>query len=177
MAIVIVVTLATCAAAVVVLIRLVRQLAVAGGRLPVTAEWIDELSAERYRPMLRLLDNREIRFLKHQPGFTPRMAAKLRAERCRIFCGYLRCLKADFGRICTALKIVMVQSRYDRADLAAALLKSQVTFVLLVAAATCRAFLYRWGLASVDAHHLVQLFDHVRIELRTLVPAALPASA
>ncbi len=177
MAIVILVTLVTCVVAVIALIRLVQQLTGARGQLPVTAEWIDELSAERYRPMLRLLDNREIGFLKAQPGFTPRMETRLRTERCRIFRGYLRCLTADFGRVCAALKLLMVQSRHDRADLAVALLGSQAKFVLLMGAVTLRVFLYRWGFASVDVHSLVELFDGLRLELRTLVPAALPTTA
>ena len=54
-------------------------------QLPVTAEWIDELSIERYRPMMRLLDSGDIEFLRAQPGFTPKMVTKLRAQRCQIF--------------------------------------------------------------------------------------------
>ncbi len=171
MAIVILTTLVICVALIVALILLIRHFMVAGSRLPVTAEWIDELSAERYRPMMRLLDSREIEFLRAQPGFTPTMAARFRAERCRIFLGYLRCLTADFGRVCTALKLVMVQSRHDRADLASTLLGNEARFAVLAAVVKCRVLLYRWGLCSVDVRELVRLFDTLRIELRTLVPA------
>ncbi len=125
--------------------------------------------------MMRLLDSREIAFLSAQPGFTPRMAARLRAERCQIFRGYLRCLTADFARVCVALKLLMVRSRQDRPDLASALLTSQAKFALLVAAVRFRLFLYRWGLASVDVSALVRLFDGMRLQLRTLVPAPEPA--
>ena len=64
-------------------------------RLPVTAEWIDELSVDGYQPMMRLLENDDIRLLRAQPGFTRQMAAKLRRERCRVFRSYLRCLNSD----------------------------------------------------------------------------------
>src|SRR5690349_22619401 len=75
--------------------------------LPVTADWIDELSLDRYRPMLRLLDEDDFRELKGQPGFTPKMAATLRRQRCQIFRGYLRSLRSDYSRVCLALKLVM----------------------------------------------------------------------
>jgi len=156
---------------------LVRRFAVAGGPLPVTAEWIDELSVERYRLMMRLLDGGDLEFLRSQPGFTPRMAARIRAQRCQIFRGYLRCLSADFGRVCAAMKILMVQSRHDRPDLAAVLLRSQTQFAAGMLAVSIRVFLYRWGFCFVDVRSLVKIFDSMRLELRSLVPAAAPISA
>ena len=49
--------------------------------LPVTQEWLAELSPDRYRPMSRLLDNRDIRFLREQQGFRPEMEKRLRTQR------------------------------------------------------------------------------------------------
>ena len=43
-----------------------------------TADWIDELSIDRYRPMQRLLDTAELDFLRAQPGFNPQMESRLR---------------------------------------------------------------------------------------------------
>src|SRR5690348_2168846 len=111
-----------------VVVILVRAFGPGGHCLPVTAEWIDELSIERYRPMLRLLDSSDLEFLRSQPGYTPKMESNLRAQRCTIFRGYLRCLHMDFRRVCMALKLVMVQSHYDRPDLASALMHHQVMF-------------------------------------------------
>jgi len=156
---------------------LVRRARVAAGRLPVTTDWLDDLSTERYRPMLRLLDEQDLRFLREQPGFTPQRAAKFRAQRCRIFRGYLCAMQADFGRICTALKIVMMQSRQDRPDLASALVRSQITFASGMAAAQCHLWLYRWGWGNVDVAGLVKVFDGMRLELRTFVPAEVSAGA
>src|SRR5271157_1155753 len=116
--IVLVIPIALALAAVVVLAR---KLASTDARLPLTAEWIDELSIERYRPMMHLLDGGDVEFLRSQPGFTPGMAAKLRIERCQVFRGYLRCLHTDFQRVCAALKLLMLHSRYDRPDLASVL--------------------------------------------------------
>src|SRR5260370_22202229 len=81
------------------------KLGSANRSLPVTAEWIDELSTDSYRPMMRLLDSRDIEFLRSQAGYTRKMEAKLRTPRCQIFRGYLRCLDLDFKRACSALKV------------------------------------------------------------------------
>ena len=150
---------------------ILRQISSKGQSLPATAEWIDELSIDRYRPMLRLLDNSDLDFLKSQPGFNPGMAARLRKHRCQIFVGYLKCLDADFKRTCSALKLLMIQSHYDRRDLASDLIRAQMKFALGIMIVRFRVTLYRFGLAGVDVRGLVKLFDGLRVELRTIVPA------
>ena len=111
---VILISIVLLAALILATVAVVRRLGSADRSLPVTAEWIDELSTDRYRPMMRLLDSRDIEFLRSQAGFTPKMESKLRAQRCQIFRGYLRCLDMDFQRVCMALKLVLVQSEQDR---------------------------------------------------------------
>src|SRR5579863_4743965 len=138
---------------------LIRKLAAPGGSLPVTAEWIDELSIERYRPMMRLLDGGDVEFLRTQPGFTPTMVSRLRVQRCQIFRGYLRSLNSDFGRVCAAIKLVMLQSRHDRPDLAGALMRQQMQFAAGMFSVHFRLVLYRWGLCGVDVTSLVKIFD------------------
>lgn len=165
------------AALVAVLVVLVRSLGSARHCLPVTAEWIDELSIERYRPMLRLLDSSDIEFLRSQPGYSPKMESDLRAQRCQIFAGYLRCLNMDFRRVCVALKVLMAQSRQDRPDLAAVLVHHQIMFASGMFAIRARLFLYRWGVCTVDVTDLVQIFDVMRLELRNLMPASVAACA
>src|ERR1035438_2761799 len=122
---VIAISIVTFLALAVALLLLVRKVAFNGSSLPLTAEWIDELSIERYRPMMHLLDGGDAEFLRSQPGFTPGMAAKLRIERCQVFRGYLRCLRTDFQRVCAALKLLMLHSRDDRPDLAGVLVHQQ----------------------------------------------------
>ena len=177
MELVIGISLVTCLALASALPLLLRKVAVSGGSLPLTAEWIDELSIERYRPMLRLLDGEDLEFLRSQPGFTPKMATKLRTQRCLIFGGYLQCLNADFRRVCAAMKVLMLQSRNDRPDLAAALVRHQATFLLGMATVQFRLVLYRWGVGAVDVTSMVKILDTMRLELRTLVPVALAAGA
>ena len=177
MELILAISILTCLAVLVALFFVVRGVAARGSDLPLTPEWIDELSVERYRPMMRLLDGEDIEFLRTQPGFTPRMAARLRLQRCQIFQGYLRCLTADFGRVCAAVKLLVVQSNLDRPDLPSVLLHQQAMFACGVAAVQFRLFLYRWGLCNVDVTSLVKTFDRMRLELKVLVPAAVPAGA
>jgi hypothetical protein len=140
-------------------------------RIPVpSAAWLGEVSVERYRPMLRLLSGDDLRFLRSQPGFHAGMDVTLRRQRCKIFRGYLTCLKGDFRRICSALQSLMLQSKYDRPDLASALVRAQVSFAAGLAVVEFRLVLYRWGLCEVDATALLRLFDSMQLELRTLVP-------
>jgi hypothetical protein len=155
-----------------VLAYLIRKVGSAGKNLPVTSEWIDDLSLDRYRPMLRMLDGSDIAFLRSQPGFTPDMGRKLRTQRTQIFRGYLRSLETDFGRVCAAIKLVMLQSKYDRPELAETLLRQQVTFACAMVSVRGHLFLYRMGVSGVEVSKLVNIFDSMRLELRTMLPAA-----
>jgi hypothetical protein len=155
---------------------LIRRVTFSATHLPVTAGWIDELSSERYRPMLRLLDGGDLDFLRSKPGFRPQVA-RVRKERCRIFLGYLRCLNSDFDRVCRAMKLLMLQARDDRPDLATLLLRHQVVFALGMATVYFRLFLYRWGLCGVDVTGLVNTFDAMRVQLQTLAPVTMGMEA
>src|ERR1035441_10756492 len=92
----------------------------------------------------------------------------------QIFRGYLRCLDMDFQRVCMALKLVLLHSEQDRPDLSALLVHHRIMFATGLLGARFRLFLYRWGICTVDVTSLLRIFDVMRIELRTLVPAAMP---
>jgi hypothetical protein len=151
---------------------LIRKIGFGGDGLPVTSEWIDELSLDRYRPMLHMLDGDDIAFLRSQPGFTPDMAKKLRTQRTQMFRGYLRSLETDFARVGSAVKLVMLQSGHDRPELAETLVRQQVTFACAMLSVRVGLFLYSRGLGGVEVSKLVRIFDSMRLELRTMVPAA-----
>jgi len=159
----------------VALFVLVRRVISAGVELPLDSQWIAELSVERYRPMLRLLDENDLKFLRSQPGFTSRMEAKLRAQRSQVLRGYLRGLETDFRRVCTAVKLLMLQSELDRPDLASVLMQQQASFAWGMAVVNVRLVFYRWGIASVEVSDLVKRFDAMRLELWNLAPAAMGA--
>ena len=140
--------------------------------LPITANWIEELSVERYRPMARLLAPDDVEYLRSQPGFSRKAERRFRAERCQIFSGYLDWLNQDFNQVLRALKLVLLQSTQDRPDLAGAILRQQMQFTAGMADARARMLLYRCGLSSVDVTDLITSFDNVRAELQQLVPVS-----
>jgi hypothetical protein len=145
--------------------------------LPVTTDWLDDLSTDRYRPMMRLLDATDFQFLRAQEGFTPEMAGRLRRERVRAFRGYLSLLEADFDRVGAALRVIVTQSAYDRPELASLLFQRRLSFAFGLLSIHCRILLFQWGWSGADVSGLIRLFDGMRIELRTLVPASSPLAA
>jgi len=159
-------------------ILVVYRLASARPNLPENLEkWLEDLSMDQYRPMMRLLDSGELAYLKTMPGFQPQMAFRLRQQRCRIFRTYLTCLDTDFQRICYAIKVRMLQSNCDRPDLAAVLLRSQIAFGWGVLTVQLRVALYGWGIGKVNVRALLRQFDVMRLELGNLIPASSPSAA
>jgi hypothetical protein len=122
--------------------------------LPVTHEWLAELSLDRYRPMSRLLDHRDIRFLREQHGFRPEMEKRLRGQRVLVFLEYLRLLEADFRRLCGGL-------RHDTA----ARMRWQATFAWRVLEVRFQVTLYQFRLAEVDVAPLIGVVEDLREEL------------
>jgi len=166
----VIVPAAVCIALVIIWSQLDRQAAVCRRTPPATPEWMDDLSAERYRPMLRLLREEDLEFLRRQPGATPALVRRFRAQRCRAFRGYLRWLSKDFDRACDALMVVMVNSPYDRADLLSGFVRSRFAFASSLIVVRCQLFLYRWRLAKVDIGRLVGQFDALRAHLQGFRP-------
>jgi len=159
-----------CVALAAAVVWVIRWSAPSAGALPVTATWIEELSLDRYRPMLRILAADDFDALRSQPGYSREMLASLRRQRCQIFRQYLRALRLDFARVCLALKLVMVQAGNDRPDLASTLLRKQMQFACGVAMVQIRLALYSWGIGTVEVASLLSVFDGLRVELRTLLP-------
>lgn len=155
-----------------VLLALVRSFA----RTPQAApegDWLARISAARYRPMERLLDAREEAFVaSHADRGTVR---RFRAQRRKVFRGYLRSLERDFGRVCGAIRLVLAHSDTDRPELATALMRQQATFAAAVLAVRARLWLHAAGIGTVDVRDLVGALDTMRAELGRLAP--LPAAS
>jgi hypothetical protein len=159
-----------------VVVFLVRRLGSDHQLLPVTIDWLRELSTDRYRPMLRLLDATDFQFLRAQKGFTPEMERRLRRQRVQAFRGYLRLLVADFDRIVAALRVILAQSAQDRPELASLVLQRRLSFALGLIGVYCRLALFGLGWSRVDVSELIQLFDGMRLDLHKLVPASSPTA-
>jgi hypothetical protein len=166
-----------CLAVGVVVAFLLRRLIVGPNTLPVSVDWINDLSALRYRPMERLLSDEDERFLASQPGCNRKMLRRMRSERRRLFRGYLACLSTDFSRVGVALRLIMTHSAQDRPDLAGILYKQQALFAIGMLNVQWRLALHTLGLGNVDVSGLVRAMEHMRLELRQMIPAESAATA
>src|SRR5580693_9260893 len=83
------------------------------------------VSADRYRPMLRLLSDEDLNFVPAKSG----LRRSLRARRRELFRSYLRCLARDYAHLLAGVRAVMVQSGMDRPELAHALAKNRTLFL------------------------------------------------
>ena len=122
---IVLVGLAICVGAVVVLFRLTARLA--APPLARSAASLDALLAETEK------------FCHSVP---------LPGDLCRQRSEYLQSLQTNFDAVCAAVKVVQTQSPIDRPDLARALVRNQVTFACRMMAARLRLAVYRFGVGG-----------------------------
>jgi len=137
-------------------------------RPPLASHWLAEFPADRYRPMLRLLDEGDFQHLREQPGFRPDMEVCLREQRVRMIRAYLRVLTADFRRVCHGLRHVPLAPGCGRLRLRWILGRQQATFAReLITVRFCLA-LYRSGITGADMARLMMVFDAMRLALTAM---------
>lgn len=159
-----------CLAVGAVLAFLFRRLIAGPKSLPVSVDWINDLSVARYRPMERLLSDEDYRFLASEPGFDKKLMRRIRAERRKVFRGYLGCLSRDFSMVGAALRLMMMYSSQDRSDLARILYRQQALFAVGMLGVQWRLALHTCGLGTVDVRGLVSAMECMRLELRQMIP-------
>jgi hypothetical protein len=131
-------------------------------------EWCRGFSVAKYRPMERLFVEEDYEFLAAQPGFHPRIYAKLQAERRRVFRHYLRCLSRDFDRLHASAKMLLLAAPIDRPDFTRALVKQRFVFTYAMASVEAHLVLQGWGIGKVDVRPLVTALESMRDQLRQL---------
>jgi hypothetical protein len=125
--------------------------------------------------MERVLGEADFEFLSRQPGVDRKTLRAFRAERRGIFRAYVRDIAADFNRLHTAARILLLTSMEDRPDLAFTLLKLRATFAYAMLAIQWRLTLDALGVRGLDVHPLVEALDGMRGQLVGWMPA--PAGA
>lgn len=162
-----------------VFVVLFRRLSSGRQKAAAPGDWDSIFSPSRYKPMERLLDPVDYRFLKSQAGLSRGIVRRLRAGRIEIFRGYVRCLGRDFSRVSGALKLLMVHGSMDRSALAGLLLKQRMLFGLHMMSIEGRLMLHSFGLSAptVDVQSLVDALDMLRTQLQVLAASAQPAAS
>jgi len=143
------------------------------------ADWDNLFSPSRYKPMERLLDPTDYRFLESQPAFNRKMARRVRSNRVNMFRGYARCLARDYSRVSAAVRILMVHAPVDRSALTGLLLKQRLLFSYNMASLEGRLFLHSlgWTAPVVDVRSMVDSLDTLCAQLRAMAPVAQPTLA
>ena len=134
------------------------------------------LSLEKYRPMERLLQEDDFRFLAAQPGFSPQLGRRFRTERRRIFRSYLRNLRRDFSRLSSAFRILIVHSVEDRGDLAKSLMRIRVMFAFGMLAVEGRLLMHAAGMGAINVSGLVASLDTMQAQMRLMLTPPQTAS-
>jgi hypothetical protein len=125
------------------------------------------LPSWKYRPMARLLQEEDFRFLSAQAGYSPRLGRRLRAERRRIFRAYLRALRKDFARVSLELRTLILHSADDRSeDLTAALVRRRVKFHIRILAIQGSLLLHWAGVrVTVDVSGMVEALTTMQTQM------------
>src|SRR4051794_13616212 len=149
-------------------------LIVRAGRLKGTsvpdANWLDGFTPEKYRPMLRLLNEQDFEWLVSQ-GVEQTAVKELRSERRKIFGTYLDNVSRDFGRLHAAASALVLALPDDQPELAARLVTVRIQFQRTLMLVRFHLVLYDLGLHSVDARRLVAGIEAMDRDLRPLLSA------
>lgn len=126
------------------------------------------VSAERYKPMLRLLSEEDLSFVAANNS----LRRTLKSGRRKLLRSYLRCLTRDYGYLLAGVRSAMASSASDRPDLARALAKNRALFALAVYKVEVRLALHSLGVGTVDISGLVDAFEGLRTQVTVLSAAA-----
>jgi hypothetical protein len=150
-----------------VVAALFRMLLVDRESLP-DAAWLQNFSAARYRPMLRLLAEDDYEFLTAL-GSDRSVVRRLRSERRRIFRMYLRNLSRDFARLHRAARVLALESEQG-SEVAERLIRMRVQFTVAVMAVQFRLTMHALGIGTVDVRNLIQALEGMGANFRSLTP-------
>lgn len=137
----------------------------------------ESFSPERYRPMARLLDVADGKFISSHTGCATRIERNFRKGRIRIFRAYLRLLSQDFHGLCKALRLHMIACKVDRSDLAAVVMKEQFRFAASMLHVELKLIAFALGWSGVDASSVIRSFDAMRDRLQSLTVLPEPTLA
>jgi hypothetical protein len=129
------------------------------------------LTADRYRPMLRLLSEDDFTIVRHDAN----LRKSLRSRRRKLFRGYLRCLTKDYGRLLAGLRHAIVRSGTDRPELSRAIARNRLLFAWAICKIECRLVLHATGASRMDVANLVDAMEVLRMQLQVL--SASPTAA
>lgn len=124
------------------------------------------LTADRYRPMIRLLADDDLDFVSTDH----KLRRTLRDRRRMLFRAYLRCLTRDYSHLLAGVRKAMVDSGVDRPDLARELARNRVLFAIAICKVEYRLALHAAGVGHVEIGGLIEALETLRGQVATLAP-------
>ncbi|MFN9431897.1 MAG: hypothetical protein ACK6DX_17350 [Acidobacteriota bacterium] len=118
-----------------------------------------ESISEYYRPMARLLDNRELNAVRSLSYISAADFRRFRAGRVEAFRGYLKGIRLDFNRIEFKLRYMMLSGNEADAKLVMDLNRMKVKFQRELLRVELHLVLFRMGAKTVDVGGLVDVLE------------------
>ncbi len=143
------------------------------------AEDLDSCADVHWRtsqPIERLLDPAEFEFLRRR-GLSAARINALRVKRRQLFRMYLHSLTQEFNAVHNALKLIVVQSETDRADLARELARQRILFYRHLTLIRIHLLLSALGMEMAPTIELIRPLERLRTEFLLLAPAVSGARA
>lgn len=154
--------------AVVVLYRLSRPV-----RMPRNPEaWLERMSAQGYRPMVRLLSREDWEFVAQHPAATSALKSQFRQRRRDLVRGYVAAIETDFHRVHELLRQTLLHAPADRPDLAEFLVRERFRFTLRVWQVRTRLALDWMGVDHTDLQRLLGTVESLSATARQVRGAA-----
>ncbi len=131
-------------------------------------EWFEEFSSFRYLPMRRLLSGEEEAYWMQSTDGSKYRREEFRAERRRLFRGYLKLISFDFGRLSQGVRLCLVHATEDRTADISHLVSLEWSLRKLLWQAEVSLMFHWLGVKPVDATQLINALQGFEFSLREI---------
>ncbi len=128
-----------------------------------------DFSIEKYRPLDRLFDSADLKFLESQPGYERSIGRRFRRSRRAAARLYLAELSADFNRFFRIAREMVAYSSEDQPGLVSTLFRHWCSFHLRVVTLHMRLWLEPLGFALPRPSGLLERLVHMQGSAMALV--------
>lgn len=125
-----------------------------------------ESLADYYRPMLRLLDERELQSAKSLPSVCDADYHRFRQQRIQAFHLYLNELTTDFRRIEFKLRYLLLAAPAQYSELVRELHRNKAQFQWQLAKLRLYLVMFRFGWVTIDASKLIGSLERLDAALQ-----------
>jgi len=118
-----------------------------------------ESFSDYYRPMVRLLDDREFASARLLSNLDDQDLSRFKLRRIQVFRRYLDEMQLDFNRIEFKLRYLMLAAGHQEAHLVTQLNGVKSRFQLQLFRVRLQLFLFRFGWVTINAEPLVNMLE------------------